>query len=160
MDSNGEFIKSYIINNISIPSYFIDSSDPREGRVRLRGWIACLLMPWLLNSPEQHQWWHCLYRMDNMHFCSIAKDSERPDSDRWVPLRGDGILTTPRVWDSPILYQPRWVFRINPTTDSSINKNYTMIIQFMLSLTKFYRSGSQRRYINCSSMKQICCALS
>ena len=55
-----------------------------------------------------------------------------------------GILATPRVRDSPIWIQPRGVFRFNPTPGSYMSKNYAIIIQFVLPLTTFYRSGAQK----------------
>ena len=48
----------------------INSSDAGDGILWLWGPIPCLLMPWLLKSPEHQQAWYWLYRTDNMHFCS------------------------------------------------------------------------------------------
>ena len=48
------------------------SSDAGDGiRIfRLWGSIPCLLMPWLLQSPEHQRAWYWLCRTDNMYYCS------------------------------------------------------------------------------------------
>ena len=47
----------------------LNSYDAGDGIFRLWGSIPCLLMPWLLKSPEHQQAWYWICRTDNM-YCS------------------------------------------------------------------------------------------
>ena len=48
----------------------INSSDAGNRIFQLRPLIPCLLMHWLLKSPEHQQAWYWLCRTDNMYCCS------------------------------------------------------------------------------------------
>ena len=53
---------------LSRPQWVI-SSDAGDEIFWLWESIPCLLMPWLLKSPEHQHAWHWLCRTDNMYFC-------------------------------------------------------------------------------------------
>ena len=55
-----------------------------------------------------------------------------------------GILATLRVRDSLIWIQPEGSFALTPHPVARWAKNYAIIIQFVLPLTTFYRSGAQK----------------
>ena len=71
-DTGWQYISSHDIDLI-LPEYFnfssrwINSSDAGEEIFWLWGSIPCLLMPWLLKSPEHQQAWYWPCRTDNMH---------------------------------------------------------------------------------------------
>ena len=46
------------------------SSNAGDGIFQLWGSIPCMLMHWLLKSPEHQQVWYWLCRTDNMYCCS------------------------------------------------------------------------------------------
>ena len=55
-----------ILTGITRPNY----SDAGDGIVRFLGPIPCLLMHWLLKSPEHQQAWYWLCRTDGIYCCS------------------------------------------------------------------------------------------
>ena len=52
-----------------VPQKLINSSDVRDGIFQFWGLIPCLLLLWLLKSPEHQQAWYWLCRTDNMYCC-------------------------------------------------------------------------------------------
>ena len=51
-------------------SVHLNSSDTGDRIFRIRGLLPCLLMPWLLKSPEPQEAWYWLCRTDNIYCCS------------------------------------------------------------------------------------------
>ena len=49
---------------------YLNSFDAGDRLFQLWGSIPCLLMHWLLKSPEHQQAWYWLCRTDNMYCCS------------------------------------------------------------------------------------------
>ena len=49
--------------------YIVNSSDAEDGIFWIWGSIPCLLMPWLLKSPEHQQAWYWLCRTNNTYHC-------------------------------------------------------------------------------------------
>ena len=58
--------------NILFWSQYVHNSSCRKRNIpALGGSMPCLLIPWLLKSPEHQQAWYWLYRTDNMYCCSF-----------------------------------------------------------------------------------------
>ena len=56
---------------------FINLSDAGDGILRLWGSIPCLLLLWLLKSPEHQQAWYWLCRTDNIYSCCRVNFKDR-----------------------------------------------------------------------------------
>ena len=57
---------------IRCPVLCLNSSDNWGAIFQLWGTIPCLLMLWLLKSPEHQQTWYWLCRTDSMYCCSMV----------------------------------------------------------------------------------------
>ena len=70
----GIYFTTYKICLVSLLLFGLFISSGAGDRIFRLWWsIPCLIMPWLLKSPEHQQTWHWICRTENMYCCSRVK---------------------------------------------------------------------------------------
>ena len=82
-----------------IQRWCFNSADARDGIFQLRGSIPCLLMHWLLKSPEHQQPWYWLCRTDNVYCCRLISSTWVQPNPRYNPKNMWIYLLN--FWNSP-----------------------------------------------------------